>query len=111
MFSFKPGLSYIAMSIAIWITTIIIYVILGAIFGMVLVSDTMESGTESKSAIPGIGSIVGDIGGAGIGVMLASFVLSFIIIFAVSDWIMPPLCNWVDEDKKHSKAASSAAAA
>lgn len=93
-FSFRPGISYLAMAVAISV----VFTLLVAAVTFI----TYEAGGVRLTSL-------NDMGRKGLAVGVGAFLLSLVVIFVVSDYLMPHLCNWVGGSKKSSMAASAAA--
>lgn len=91
MFSLKPGLAYYALSIAVSIVVAICAVLIVTLFGSSMSKDASEgdlSGVASRGA----------------GMILIVILTSVVATFAVSAWLMPSLCHWIDHKKAPQQA-------
>ena len=93
-FSFRPGISYLAMAVAISV----VFTLLIAAVAFI----TYEAGGVRLTS-------PNDMGRKGLTVGVGAFLISLVVIFVVSDYLMPHLCNWAGGSKKSSIADSAAA--
>lgn len=97
MINVRPGVSYIAMAIAISIVT--------AIFVMIVLA---VAGIDNNSLdATGAASLEDSIKKISPAVYLTVLVGSVAVIFGVTSWLMPPLCGWSAKGAKAGAAAAS----
>lgn len=78
-FSFRPGLSFYALSIACSVVLTIVYVLFTYLFFLLKGNDGVSLQNVVKDSL---------------GIAIGAFFVSIAVVFLVNDALMPGLCRW-----------------